>query len=56
MVTIVERNTTMTREEAARYISRLTLNEKLRLNEMLKALAQTHPPEQAPPVLTDTAE
>lgn len=46
----------MTREEAERYIGRLSLVERQRLNELLKSLAQTHPPEQAHPVSIDTDE
>lgn len=34
----------MTREEAREYISNLTYEEKVRLNEMLKVLEQKRPP------------
>ena len=37
----------MTEKQAAEYISQLTREEKLRLNEMLKALAQKRPLSQA---------
>ena len=33
----------MTREEAARYIEKLSYEERYKLNEMLKALAQKRP-------------
>ena len=39
-----ERRTPMTREEAARYIERLSYNEKRQLNDLLKALAQKRQP------------
>lgn len=53
---IVKGLTTMTREEAARYIAHLTLKQKQQLNELLKSLAQTHPHEKAPQELSYTDE
>lgn len=44
-----ERSRTMTREEAARYIEKLSYEERYKLNEMLKALAQKHPLSQVLP-------
>lgn len=38
----------MTREEAKQYISKLTHEEKVRLNEMLKSLEQKRPLAEAP--------
>lgn len=43
----------MTEEEAAQYISALSIDEKRQLNEMLKALEQTHRPFPALPALAD---
>ena len=37
-----ERSTPMTREEAAKYIERLSYDEKRQLNDLLRALAQKH--------------
>ena len=44
-----ERSRTMTREEAARYIEKLSYEERYKLNEMLKALAQKRPLSQVLP-------
>lgn len=44
----------MTKTEAEQYIRQLTYDEKARLNEMLKALAQKRLPSPAPPGSTDT--
>lgn len=38
----------MTREEAEKYIGKLTLEEKLKLNAMLSVLEQERQPSQAP--------
>lgn len=38
----------MTREEARKYIEKLTYEEKKKLNDLLKALAQKHQPSFAP--------
>ena len=48
-----ERSTyAMTREEARRYIDRLTLKEKQQLNELLKSLEQKRQPSPSPQVST----
>ena len=39
-----ERRTPMTREEAAKYIERLSFDEKRQLNDLLRALAQKRQP------------
>lgn len=39
----------MTREEARKYIDKLTYEEKKKLNDLLKALAQKHQPSSALP-------
>ena len=41
----------MTREEARKYIGKLTYEEKKKLNDLLKALAQKHQLSSAPPAL-----
>lgn len=46
----------MTEREATAYISALTYDEKLRLNEMLKALEQKRQPAPAPQQTNGTAE
>ena len=38
----------MTREEAQKYIAKLTYEEKKKLNDLLKALAQKHQPSASP--------
>lgn len=43
----------MTPEQAMAYISNLTYDEKLKLNELLKALEQKHQPDQVPLALND---
>ena|GEM_PF-5940622 len=41
----------MTREEARKYIEKLTYEEKKKLNDLLKALAQKHQPSSDLPAL-----
>lgn len=44
----------MTKQEAERYIARLTFGEKLKLNELLKVLEQKRPPSPSPQASTGT--